>query len=151
MEDSNIVDVLKENNWKYSESYYASKLWLNNIRDKYSSLKYFIDVHRDSYGGVVTIDDKVYAKMMFVVGMNHDNYEKNEELVIKLNNYLKEHYKGLMRDIFYGKRSVYNQDFNQNTILIEIGGPTNTINEVQNSVYALADALNYVIGDNYGA
>ena len=147
VEDENIVDVLKKNNWKYSESYYASKMWLENAKKNYPSLKYFIDVHRDSNSSSVTVNDIPYARMMFVVGMNHDNYEKNEALVIKLNNYLSENYDGLMRDIFYGKRSKYNQDFDENTILIEIGGPKNTIDEVQNSVYALADALSNVIGD----
>jgi len=146
VEDENIVDVLRENNWKYSESYYASMLWLENAKKNYPSLDFFIDVHRDSASSSVTINDKSYAKMMFVVGMNHDGYEKNEELVIKLNDYLNENYKGLMRDIFYGKRSKYNQDFDENTILIEIGGPKNGIDEVQNSAYALADALAYVIG-----
>lgn len=146
VEDENIKDVLSENNWNYNESYYASKLWLERAAKNNSSLKYFIDLHRDSVSLTATINDKKYAKMMFVIGMNHDNYEKNEELVLKLNEYLKTNYDGLMRDIFYGKRSQYNQDFNENTFLVEIGGPENTIEEVNNSTLALADALAHVIG-----
>ncbi len=150
VEDENIVDVLKKNNWKYSESYNASWQWLNNAKEKHPSLKYFIDLHRDSSSGTKVINDLKYAKMMFVVGMNHENYEKNESLVIKLNNYLNENYEGLMRNIFYGKRSQYNQHFNENTILIEVGGPENTIEEVSNSINALSDALYYVIGESNG-
>ncbi len=146
VEDENIKDVLRENNWSYNESYYASKLWLERAKQNNSSLKYFIDLHRDSVSLTTTINDKKYAKMMFVIGMNHDNYEKNEELVLKLNEYLKNNYDGLMRDIFYGKRSQYNQDFNENTFLVEIGGPENTIDEINNSTLALADALAHVIG-----
>jgi stage II sporulation protein P len=146
VEEENILDVLKENNWNYNESYYASKLWLEAAKEKYPSIKYFIDVHRDSATSTVNINDKNYAKMMFVVGMNHDNYEKNESLVIKLNDYLNENYEGLMRDIFYGKKSKYNQDFDENTILIEVGGPDNSIEEVSNSIYALADAIANIIG-----
>lgn len=41
--------------------------------------------------------------MMFVIGMNHDNYKKNEELMLKLNEFLNRGYEGLMREPFYGK------------------------------------------------
>ena len=146
VEDENIVNVLKEHNWKYSESYNASMLWLENATKKYPTIKYYIDLHRDSHAGSITINDKPYAKMMFVIGMNHDNYQKNESLMLKLNDYLKDNYPGLMRDVFYGKKSRYNQHFNENVILIEVGGPNNNIEEVQNSVTALADALSSIIG-----
>lgn len=146
VEDENIVDVLRKNGWKYSESYNASYQWLENAKKKYPSLKYFIDLHRDSSSFTAQINDLTYAKMMFVVGMNHENYEKNEALAIKLNDYLKENYQGLMRDMFYGKRSRYNQHFNENTILIEVGGPNNSIDEVYNSICALADAISNVLG-----
>ncbi len=146
VEDENIVKVLKEHNWKYSESYNASMLWLERIHEKYPSIKYFIDLHRDSSASTVLINDKPYAKMMFVIGMNHENYEKNESLMLKLNNYLKENYEGLMREPFYGKRSRYNQHFNENVILIEVGGPKNTIEEVQNSIDAFAYAIESIIG-----
>ncbi len=146
VEDENIKDVLNRNNWKYNESYYASMLWLEESVKKYPSLNYFIDLHRDSVSLTTTINDKKYARMMFVVGMNHENYEKNEALALKLNEYLKNNYEGLMRDVFYGKRSEYNQNFHENTLLVEIGGVENTIAEVNNSVIALADAFAHVIG-----
>lgn len=150
VEDENILEVLNKNGWNYNDSYNVSMLWLENAIKENNSLKYFIDVHRDSVSSSVTINDKEYAKMMFVVGMNHDNYEKNESLALQLNDYLKENYEGLMRDVFYGKRSKYNQHFNENTILIEVGGPKNTITEVNNSIIALADALYHVIGNING-
>ena len=148
VEDENIVDVLRKNNWKYSESYNASWQWLERAKENYPSVKYYIDLHRDSSSGKISINDKPYAKMMFVIGMNHDNYQKNEALMLKLNDYLNDKYKGLMRDAFYGKRSRYNQHFNENVILIEVGGPKNNIEEVQNSVSALGEALASVIGEN---
>ena len=146
VESENIKEVLNKNGWNYNESYYASKLWLNRCRENFHTIKYFIDVHRDSASGIVTINDKVYAKMMFVVGMNHDNYKANEDLMIRLNNYLNDHYNGVMRSIFYGHHSKYNQDFDSNTILIEIGGPENNINEVYNSTSIFAEAISNVIG-----
>ena len=150
VEDENVVDVLRNNNWKYSESYKASLMWLERAKVNYPSVKYFIDLHRDSVSSSKTINDIPYAKMMFVIGMNHDNYEKNESLMLKLNTYLNEHYEGLMRDVLYAKKNKFNQNFNENVILVEVGGPKNNIEEVQNSVSALGEALEYVIGGIYG-
>ena len=69
VEDSSIKEILNENGWKYNQSYYASKLCLENAKKRYDSLNYFIDVHRDSVSKVVEINDVKYARMMFVVGM----------------------------------------------------------------------------------
>jgi len=146
VEDENIAKVLKEHNWAYKDSYYASMLWLEKAREKYPSVKYYLDLHRDSYAGSITINDIPYAKMMFVIGMNHEGYSKNEELMVKLNNYLNEHYPGLMRDILYAKKNKFNQHFDPNVMLIEVGSPKNNIEEVQNSVNALAEAIESVIG-----
>ncbi len=150
VEDENVVDVLRRNNWKYSDSYKASLIWLQKAHEKYPSIKFFIDLHRDSVTSSKTINDVAYAKMMFVIGMNFEGYEKNESLMLKLNNYLTEHYEGLMRDVLYAKNNKFNQNFNENVILIEVGGPKNTIEEVQNSISALGNALEYVIGGNSG-
>ena len=44
---------------------------------------------------------------------------------------------------------IYNQDFNPNCILIEVGGIDNTIEEVYNTMSALSDVLNkYIKGEN---
>ena len=127
-------------------SYEASLIWLKRCKEKYPTIKYFIDVHRDSVSGNITINDRIYAKMVFVVGMNHENYKQNEELMIRLNSYLNEHYNGVMRDMIYGKKNRFNQDFDPNSILIEIGGLENNINEIYNSTLILGEALTNVIG-----
>jgi stage II sporulation protein P len=150
VEEENIKEVLNKNNWNYNDSYNASMLWLNNAFKNYPTLKYFIDVHRDSASGTVTINDKVYAKMMFVIGMAHPNYKQNESLALRINDYINNKYNGIMRSPFYGKRSEYNQNFNPNTILIEVGGPDNTIEEVYNSTLILGEAISNIIGEDNG-
>ena len=43
---------------------------------------------------------------------------------------------------------IYNQDISPNSILIEVGGVDNTIEEVYNTMNALADILNkYINGE----
>ena len=146
VEDENIKDVLNKNNWLYKDSYKASRLWLENINNKYPTIKYYLDLHRDSVSETIVIDNKRYAKMMFVLGMNHSNYEKNEVIVKKLYNYLDIKYKGIVKDTLYAKKNIFNQDFNENVFLIEIGGNENTLEEAYNSAMVLADAISSVIG-----
>ena len=146
VEDENIKDVLNKNNWLYKDSYKASRLWLENINNNYPTIKYYLDLHRDSVSETIVIDNKRYAKMMFVLGMNHSNYEKNEVIVKKLYNYLDSKYKGIVKDTLYAKKNIFNQDFNENVFLIEIGGNENTLEEAYNSAMVLADAISSVIG-----
>ena len=45
--------------------------FINATKEKYPSIIYFIDIHRDSIKrgqSTVTIGDKNYAKVLFVVG-----------------------------------------------------------------------------------
>jgi len=88
--------------------------------------------------------------MMFVIGMNHENYKQNEALMLKINELINNNYEGLMRTPFYGKNSRYNQHFNENVMLIEIGGPESTINEVSLSIKAFAESLTTIIGEEHG-
>ena len=47
-------------------------------KSTYSSLKYYIDIHRDSVSKNITtvnINNKNYAKILFVVGLEHNNYQ----------------------------------------------------------------------------
>ena len=120
----------------------------------YPTLNYFIDIHRDSVGEDITtttINNKVYAKILFVLGLENKNYKENKVLITKLNDYLNSHYKGISRGIYEKKGSgvngVYNQDFHPNTILIEIGGVDNNMESVVNSTEIIAESLYYIIGD----
>lgn len=146
VEDENIKDVLNKNNWLYKDSYKASRLWLENINKKYPTIKYYLDLHRDSVSETIVIDNKKYAKMMFVLGMNHSNYYKNEVIVKELYNYLNTKYNGIVKDTLYAKKNIFNQDFNENVFLIEIGGNENTLEEAYNSAIVLAEAISAVIG-----
>ena len=46
-----------------------------------------------------------------------------------------------------GVNGVYNQDFNRNTMLIEIGGVDSNLNSVFNSTEIIAKSLYYIFGD----
>lgn len=148
VEENSIIDVLNTNGWKYGYSYKASRTLLESAYKKNPSLDFFIDLHRDaaSYDRTVTeIDGKKYAKILFVVGLEHDSYEPNLQLAKKLNERIKKIAPTLSRGVLEkkgpGVNGKYNQDFNKNTILIEVGGQYNYIEEVNNTLKIIAKVI----------
>lgn len=150
VEESNLKTDLNNHGWNYNKAYYISEEWLYNAIKKYPTLKYFIDLHRDSVSETITINNLTYAKMMFVIGTNHEHYKENEALVLSIYQYLNEHYQGVMKETFYRNNSDFNQNFNVGDMLIEIGGPDNTIDEIYNSTLIFAEALANIIGGKNG-
>ena len=121
------------------------------------SLKYFIDVHRDSLTRDKTtteINGKNYVKIIFLIGLENPNFEKNLEFTTRINNKINELYPGLSKGIYKkggeGVNGVYNQDFSENTILVEFGGNENTIDEVFNSTVAFTTAFESIIKESAG-
>lgn len=154
VEERNIKEVLNQNGWNYARSYQASRVFLEDVRKNYSSLKYFIDVHRDSLGKdrtTVTIDNKNYASILFLIGLENPNYQQNLEFTEKINQKINEKYPNLSKGIYKkegpGVNGVYNQDFSPFTILVEMGGPENTIDEILNTSLAFADCFLEVINE----
>ena len=144
VEERPVIKEIKKQGLPYYYSYDISNKYCKEIKEKYPSIIYFIDLHRDGIDkslSTVTINNKTYAKMMFLLGMNHSNSNKNLEVVTKLNNYLNDNYKGLMRNIYKRNDITYYQYFDSHNFIIEVGGQDNTYQEVYNSVKALAKAL----------
>lgn len=154
VEESNISEFIRLNNWNYNSSYKASRFYLMDAKEKYSSIKLFIDLHRDSIkkeNSTVTIDNKSYAKVLFVVGKEHDNYEKNLSLVNKINNKIKDKYPTITRGILEkegkGVNGIYNQDVSENCILLELGGNENNVIEVLNTIDIISEIIKEYIDE----
>ncbi len=157
VEERKVKDILTENGWKYSYSYEASRILMEDAKKNNPSLKYFVDVHRDSLKRdktTVEINGKSYARTIFLIGLENPQYEQNLDFTSKINDKLNEKYPGLSKGIYKkggaGVNGVYNQDFSEYTILIEIGGPENTTGEVLNSTLAFAECFMEVISENEG-
>ncbi|MBQ6840590.1 MAG: stage II sporulation protein P [Bacilli bacterium] len=156
VETTSISKILKENNLKYGQSYQASRKLLEQSVINYPSLKYFIDLHRDSSIYEKTtceLNGEKYAKILFVIGLEHENYQENKIFAEKLNEKLKAVNPCLSRGILEkqgeGVDGKYNQDFNGNTLLLEIGGQYNEINEANNTLKVLASILyEYIMEDS---
>ena len=154
VEERRISEVLANNNWKYVYSYRASRVFLEDVIVMHPSLKYFIDVHRDSLEHdrtYINIEGKDYARTIFLIGLENEGYEENLAFTEKINNKLNEKYPGLSKGIYKKGgptvNGVYNQDFSNRTILIEIGGYESTTTEVLNSTLAFAECFLEVINE----
>lgn len=157
VEEASIKDILNTYGWKYSYSYRASRLLLESAKENHPSLKYYIDVHRDSLDKertTIEIAGKTYAKTIFLIGLENENYQENLTFTEEINNLMNTKYPGLSKGIYKkggeGVNGVYNQDFSNRTILVEIGGYENTPSEVLNSVLAFSECFMEVIKNDEG-
>lgn len=154
VEKSDILAYIKKNNLNHAGSYIASRYFLTEILKKYNNLELYIDLHRDAVKHFVTytnINGKDCAKVLFVIGLENPNYEKNLEVVTKINNIILKKYPSLTRGIMkkqgYGVNGVYNQDLNSNVILLEVGGNENNIDEVNNTLSLIAEVIGEYINE----
>jgi stage II sporulation protein P len=151
-DNTDIYNKLIENSWEYWQSYDASRPVVQNAIQNNRDLKYLFDFHRDAQGRDVTtktFDGKAYARLMFVIGEEHDNFEKNLRLATKLDELLNEKYPGISRGVIKkggpGSNGKYNQDLSEHAILVEFGGVENELNEL----YRTADVFAEVFSEFY--
>jgi stage II sporulation protein P len=142
----------QEKGYNFIYSYkYSSK----TVREAFAAnpaIQYVFDIHRDSQNRNLTtktINGKDYAQVLFIIGQKNPNWELNEQFATKIHEGMEQKMPGISRGI-WGKsahdgNAEYNQSLSPNNILIEIGGPYNTIAECNRTV----DLLAHVIADLY--
>ena len=133
-------------------NYYQKSRLLIEKEIKENKYDYYIDIHRDdALDTQIVFNNKIYAKIMFVLGVDNPNYQKNKVIVEQMNNYLDINYPGISKGVKEKSGSnisnIYNQDLNENTLLIEVGGINNSKEEVNNSTEIIALMLYYILGD----
>ncbi|MDD2203310.1 MAG: stage II sporulation protein P [Bacilli bacterium] len=146
--ESNLTEFIRINNWSHADSYKASRIFILDAKGKYDSLEYYIDIHRDAIkkdAGTREINGRKYARTLFVVGLENPNYEANLALANELHKRINKAYPGLSRGVIKkegkGVDGIYNQDISPKSMLVEVGGYENTIEEAMATVEALAKIL----------
>jgi len=136
-------------NWNYSYKY--SLQTVQEAFAQHGDIAFLFDIHRDAAPRDVTtatIGGVDYAKVYFIVGKKNAHWEQNEAFARRIHDKLEKEYPGLSRGIWdkgSGGHAEYNQSVSPNSILIEVGGPYNTLEES----YRTADALAKAIADVY--
>jgi stage II sporulation protein P len=140
----------------YNSSYTKSLKTLTNYVNKYSSLNMIIDLHRDAISEgklrvVKKINGKNVAQIMFVVGtdskLSNPYWKENLKLAIKIQSRLNEICPGIAKPIYISQKR-YNQQLKSGSVIIEVGGDGNVIDECVRSTTYLAQAINDVLYKN---
>lgn len=151
VETKSVQKEVNKRGLDYPGTYTVSLEYLKGSRGKNPSLKYFFDMHRDSVVGDaarVSISNKKYATVMFLVGTKNQYYKRNLKGIRVMEKYLNKHYEGLLRSTYYQPNSTFYQDYDSNMFLVELGGPDNTLEEIYNSTVALSKAIKYYVEEN---
>ncbi|MFZ3590132.1 stage II sporulation protein P [Bacillus sp. DJP31] len=87
--------------------------------------------------------------MAFVIGSGNPQYHENLKMAQMLHDTMTQMYPGISRDLIIKDNSqgngIYNQDLSKNSVIVEIGGVENTMEEL----YRSADVLGFGISEYY--
>ena len=136
-----IHDTTKHDYPSYNGSYDRSRVTVQNILDEYPSIKVVLDIHRDAIeradgtriAPTTEINGKKAAQLMIICGcddgtMGMPNCLKNFRFASALQQQFETDYPTLSRPVLFDYRK-YNQDMTTGSLLIEVGGHANSIEE----------------------
>lgn len=138
----------------YRDSYSRSAATIKEYIDKYPSIKYVIDVHRDSVSDssgallrpVTLVNGNVAAaQVMCVVGSDAGGtacprWQENLSFALRLRSALNSSYGNICRPVCL-RGSAYNQQYAPVSLLLEIGASGNYLDEALEAGRLCADAL----------
>lgn len=135
----------------YNSSYSNSRKTVKSDLIEMGNVGLSIDVHRDAagdltYGPTVEINGVTVAQCMIVLGVGTDTlsnpyWQDNLSFALQFQKLANSYYPGLFKPMLV-RNSVYNQDLNKFSILIEIGATGNTIDQALLSTKCLTNVLN---------
>lgn len=153
--DTNIYDM------KYSGAYERSGAAIDEYLKKYPSIKVILDIHRDAIQDnsgtktkpIATINGKKAAQIMIISGCEGDgvtgfpDWKYNLRFALQLQKKCNEMYPGLTRPLLFDNRR-YNMYKSHNSLLIEVGSDSNTLDEATYSARLLGNVLSNLL-ENY--
>ena len=139
----------------YTGSYANSRAVVQQYLSQYPSIKIVLDVHRDAIetengsrmAPVCTVNGRQAAQVMIICGCDNGttvslpNYRLNLRFAAAWETAMEGLYPGFTRPVLFSYR-FYNQDLTPGSLLIEIGGHGNNLNE---ALYAGQLAANGLI------
>ena len=138
----------------YTGSYANSRAVVQQYLSQYPSIKIVLDVHRDAietesgsrYAPVCTVDGRQAAQVMIICGCDNGTtvqlpgWRQNLRFAAAWERSMEEMYPGFTRPVLFSYR-FYNQDLTTGSLLIEIGGHGNNLNEALYAGYLAAQGL----------
>ena len=137
----------------WSKSYQNSLNTAKQLLQAYPTAKAVFDIHRDAgftskKTTTATVHGKKAAKIMMVIGCNHDNWQENLAFARLLEEKCNTLYPGLLREqIRIKETGRYNQQVDGHAVLLEIGSDLNTQAEADYSMECFAHVVYEVLKD----
>ncbi len=136
----------------YNGSYVHARKSIQEYLEEYPSIQLVLDLHRDASGSegrqlrtTVQTESGTSAQLMLVLGTNHEGYEENLSLALKLHALLEAATPGIMRPLQL-RAQRFNQDVSPGALLIEVGAAGNYHSEAKLAIDALAQAISALAG-----
>ena len=138
----------------YTGSYANSRAVVQQYLAQYPSIKVVLDVHRDAiesesgsrYAPVCTVEGRQAAQVMIICGCDNGttvqlpNWRQNLRFAAAWERSMEGMYPGFTRPVLFSYR-FYNQDLTTGSLLIEIGGHGNNLNEALRAGQLAANGL----------
>ena len=137
----------------WSRSYQNSLNTAKQLLQAYPEAKAVFDIHRDAgftskKTTTATVHGRKAAKIMMVIGCNHDNWQENLAFARTLEEKCNTLYPGLLREnIRIKETGRYNQQVNGHAVLLEIGSDLNTQAEAEYAMECFAHVVYEVLKD----
>ena len=131
----------------YNGSYTRSRKAVRQLLKEHPGILLVLDLHRDAAGDGknqlrtrAEVDGAISAQLMVVIGTNHEGYEENLSLGLKLHAQLEQQAPGIMRPLQL-RAQRFNQDLSSGALLIEVGAAGNSHPEARTAAAELAEAI----------
>ena len=120
---------------EYNGAYYRAEDAIEAYLEKYPSISFILDVHRDALEDkaghqykVITREDPSCAQVSLVMGSSWEGWQENLKLAVAVQQHLTDQYPTLMRPVTV-RNSDYNEYFTPGSLLVEVGAAGNTLDE----------------------
>lgn len=155
LHDSTMYDTVD-----FNKSYVFSRAGIIQALTEHPSIKYVIDLHRDSIFSsdsenikpVTEIENKKCAQIMIVAGTDeggaeHPDWKSNLTVAAYLQQKLNTLYPTLARPVNI-RSAAFNQALAKGSLLLEVGSCGNTIEEAENAILFFAEAYSQMIKEH---
>lgn len=136
---------------QYNGAYYRAEDAIEAYLEKYPSISFILDVHRDALEDkaghqykVITREDPSCAQVSLVMGSSWEGWQENLKLAAAVQQHLTDQYPTLMRPVTV-RNSDYNEYFTPGSLLVEVGAAGNTLDEALAAARLFANGFAEVV------
>ncbi len=136
---------------EYNGAYYRAEDAIEAYLEKYPSISFILDVHRDALEDkaghqykVITREDPSCAQVSLVMGSSWEGWQENLKLAVAVQQHLTDQYPTLMRPVTV-RNSDYNEYFTPGSLLVEVGAAGNSLDEALTAARLFAHGFAEVV------